>query len=129
MDILKHKLIAALMCSIIPFSATGANIIFLNSYVVTDAQVDNFVFKIDLDSRQIADSVDLNFDGEFISRYPSTLPRNNSPFIVSILTNGLSGKNSILKGHIDSYYTVINGFNLNILFQDSILNTGNRRVV
>jgi hypothetical protein len=122
MDILKYRFIGVIICAIIPVPATGANIIFLNSYVVADKRVDNFVFKIDIDSKQIADSVNLNIDGEFISRYPSTLLRDNSPFIVSILTNGLSGKNSIIKGQIDSYYTVIIGSNLNILFQDSILN-------
>ncbi|UCC78544.1 MAG: hypothetical protein JSW64_09680 [Candidatus Zixiibacteriota bacterium] len=120
MVILKKIFIAVIICAIMPGYVSGANLVYLNSYVVTDEQVDNYAFKIDLESKQIADSISLNIDGEFISRYPLTLFRHNSPFLISILTNGLAGKNSILKGHIDSYYTVINGINLNIVFQDSL---------
>jgi len=117
----KLKLIIIATVFIIGFGKLAAQTIFLNSYVEGIGYVDNYVFRIDIDHKQVVDSLRLDAKGEFTSKAPIARSIGGHGLLITALVNGLAAKNSEIREHTYSYYYIINSSNLNLIREDSLV--------
>jgi len=104
-------------------SHTTAQYIYLNSYLKDDEYPgQNAIFKIDLATAQIIDSLILPSVGSFAAGAPVTLTVGANRFLISGLTTGLPAKNSEPRDKVYSYYFLIDADDFNIIRQDSLIN-------
>ncbi len=95
---------------------------YVNGYSSTnDVMCNNTIYKIDLENKVILDSINFNIQGEFVDEKPSQINIGNRwRFLISLLTNGLSGKNSIPMENVNTYYFIVNRENFTITHQNSL---------
>lgn len=109
------------MLTIITNISAFAQFYYINSYIGTDRKdIKNAVLKIDINSKQIVDSLILGINGQFIEKIPqSFLDFNQNRLMITLLFNGISGKNARGEDPI-TYYFIIDKQNFSIIRQDSL---------
>jgi len=118
-----YQIIIIVLLLIGIYSHTTAQYIYLNSYIKDDEYPgQNSIFKIDLATAQIIDSLILPSVGSFAAGAPVTLTVGANRFLISGLNTGLPAKNSEPRDKVYSYYFLIDADDFNIIRQDSLIN-------
>jgi hypothetical protein len=101
----------------------SAQYYYVNSYSARgNNAITTAVYKIDLASKRVVDSLYLGLAGEFINNRPLEIQRNRQPLMVALLNSGIPGKNSPPQGIFIARYAIINKNEFQILHQDSMPN-------
>ena len=121
---LRDKFIILWMAAIIAISANiaEAQYYYINTYLSgNNGEMKNAILKIDVDQKRIVDSLMLNAKGEFVYKSPRNMRFNgHNEIMMTLIVNGISGKNSNGGNNPTTHYIIINKQNFNILGQDSI---------
>ena len=118
-----YRLIAVTLLLFIFSGHTVAQYAYLNSYILNrEFPTQNILFKVDIDDKSKIDSVILPVRGQFVDSYPFELSRNSFSVLLTIMQNGVPGKNADPpKGYADTFYALILPNNLSIIRLDSLL--------
>jgi len=123
----KIKLLAAALTIILIFSnMVSAQYYYVHGYGSLSDENGfnvNAVYKINLSSKTIEDSLVFNVNGEFTDKKPIAIPSHNNILLLSTLSNGMISKNSEYSNTPNSYYFLYNPISFNIISQDSMSNT------
>jgi hypothetical protein len=114
-------LFTALFC-FLPISVS-AQYFYVNTYLSnSDSSITSGIYKIDITSKRIVDSLNLGINGEFINKIPIDLIVNDHPILLSLLNDGLPGKNCSTQGFDIAKYSIIDKLTLRIIRQESLPN-------
>lgn len=96
---------------------------FVNGYSLKDGDFyNNVLYEINLESKEIADSIIFNVQGEFVDKLPTLLRNNQGRSVLLIFfTNGVAGKNSHPLDTAVTYYYMINENSFTIIRADRII--------
>jgi len=89
----------------------SAQYYYCNAYSPDDNEglYNNVLYKVDIEAKTIVDSLNLEIKGEFVGKMPLILrSANEGVILISLLTSGLSGKNSPALDHLSTFYALVN---------------------
>jgi hypothetical protein len=93
----------------------------VNSYALAE-NVDaiNTIYKIDLVSRSVVDSISLPISGEFLQNRPIQFAVRGNDYLISFVNAGLAGKNSVATGRSAAEYAVVERDQFRLVGHDSL---------
>ncbi len=115
------QLTSLIMTIAVITSLVNAQTIYLNSYALDERSISNFIYKVNIESQSIEDSLFLPTNGSFCMKKPIIVDYSNSSYILSFWVNGLYAKNSQLGIHTTSHYCAVDMETFDMVNCDSLL--------
>ena len=98
-----------------------AQFYFVNAYTRAGDHYSNAIYKVDIDSKIIIDSVIIDGKGEFFGKHPFEITFGNQDFLISSINAGLPGKNSRSGPYPITHIYLIRSRSVDLVFQDSLI--------